>query len=120
MQTMQKTKQEIIELVARALYGTWSIEKYDDLPEYRKDLWRFQAENALQALEDNGILTLVEGDAREGDIVKLGDWHQEVMSDADVNFNPNICITQQDYETSDKYKQIILRDNILAYHCAKE
>ena len=54
-----------------------------------------------------------ENEVKEGDIVRLGDWHFEIINDSD---NPYNSVTLEHFNNADKYKRIIqLNDKPVIY-----
>jgi hypothetical protein len=117
---MALTRKEVVELIARAVaYGAWGNDK--DTKQggqaYEDEKWENfidTAELTITVLETNGILCLVEGEAKEGDLVmKVGSDFENFMGDGVI------------YGLKEKVefkcpKRIIQRNSIPAYHCKKE
>lgn len=114
----QLTRNEVVELIARTIISEINKAEtggeevsFDMFEEEDKQGWLGIACGIAQALETNGILCLVEGEAKEGDEGK-DDFHQCFFK----NNKWNTCygVDVMGVVTIDK------RNSIPAYHCKPE
>lgn len=105
----QLTKKEVVELVAREI--RWGLHEMQSS--------NSTAQIILQALETNGILCLVEGEAKEGDILALNNKSPSLATLFD-DCHTYSSTTNKSYLADHDVQRIIQRNSIPAYHCKPE
>lgn len=110
----QLSRNEVVGLIMKALLE-------EDKKITHGSGYRQLTHATLQALEDNGILTLVEGEPQVGDFIRLQLRHKSGLGSTidyiklEVPFDEQLEYLEGDYEAH----RLIMRDNILAYQCKK-